>query len=77
MAFSRAVFSWSIRDGGNSPAFEDGTGHVIGHVIPDLPIAGDAGVLPYVYVAHVDETLGKVTANGGTIVRPPFPEGDL
>jgi uncharacterized protein len=72
-AFYRAAFGWSIRDDEDSPAFEDGTGHVIGHFIRGLPV----GHLPYVYVDSVDETLDKVAANGGAIMRPPFPEGDL
>jgi PhnB protein len=76
-AFYQAAFDWSIREDDGSPAFEDGTGHVIGHFITDLPVAGDAGFLPYVYVENVDEALSRVTANGGTIVRPPFPEGEL
>jgi hypothetical protein len=50
---------------------------VIGHFIRGLPVAGHAGHLPYLYVGSVDETLDKVTANGGAIIRPPFPEGDL
>jgi uncharacterized protein len=77
VAFYRAAFGWSIRDDEDSPAFEDGSGHVIGHFIRDLPVAGHAGHTPYVYVEAVDESLDKVTANGGTIVRSPFPEGDL
>jgi uncharacterized protein len=76
-AFYRAVFAWTIRDDGNSPAFEDGSGHVIGHFIRDLPVVGHAGHIPYVFVESVNETLGRVTANGGTIIRSPFPEGDL
>lgn len=62
---------------GRATEFEDGTGHVIGHFIRDLPVAGDAGHIPYVYVEAVDETLDKVTANGGTIIRSPFSEGNL
>jgi uncharacterized protein len=76
-AFYRAAFAWNIRDDEDSPAFEDGTGHVIGHFIRDLPVAGHAGHLPYVYVESVDETLAKATANAGTIIRPPFPDGNL
>jgi hypothetical protein len=30
----------------------------------DLPVAGEAGVLPYVFVERVDETLEKVVAQG-------------
>ena len=43
----------------------------------DLPVAGEAGVLPYVFVERVDETLEKVVAQGGEVVTPPYPEGDL
>ena len=43
----------------------------------DLPVAGEPGVLPYVFVERVDETLEKVVAQGGEVVTPPYPEGDL
>ena len=54
-AFYNAVFGWKIRK--DSTAFEDGTGHIIGHFMPDLPVAGEAGVIPYVYVQDIDEAL--------------------
>jgi predicted enzyme related to lactoylglutathione lyase len=66
-----------VRSDRDDPAFEDGTGHVIGHFIADQPAAGEAGVRPYVYVEHVDRTLDEVTARGGEIVTAPYPEGDL
>jgi predicted enzyme related to lactoylglutathione lyase len=47
-AFYEAVFGWSVRVDRDEPAFEDGTGHVIGHFVTDLPVAGEAGVPPYV-----------------------------
>jgi len=59
------------------PGFEDGTGHVIGHFVADLPPAGHSGVRPYIYVDGVDDTLEKVSAHGGTLVDAPYPEGDL
>ena len=59
------------------PSFEDGTGHVIGHFVADQAVAGEAGVRPYIFVERVDETLDKVVAQGGAIVRLPYPEGDL
>jgi predicted enzyme related to lactoylglutathione lyase len=43
----------------------------------DLPAAGEAGVLPYVFVERLDETLEKVVAQGGEVVTLPYPEGDL
>jgi uncharacterized protein len=76
-AFYEAVFGWSVQTGRDDPSFEDGTGHVIGHFVADLAVAGEAGVRPYVFVERVDETLEKVTARGGEVVTAPYPEGDL
>jgi predicted enzyme related to lactoylglutathione lyase len=76
-AFYAAVFGWKVDADPDDPSFEDGTGHVIGHFMADLPVAGEAGVLPYVFVEGVDETLEKVVAQGGEIVIQPYPEGDL
>jgi predicted enzyme related to lactoylglutathione lyase len=59
------------------PSFEDGTGHVIGHFVDDLAVAGEAGIRPYVYVDRLDETLNNAVANGGEVVTAPYPEGDL
>jgi predicted enzyme related to lactoylglutathione lyase len=75
--FYEAVFNWKVDAGRDDPSFEDGSGHVIGHFMPDLPVAGEAGVVPYVFVERVDETLGKVVAQGGEVVTPPYREGDL
>lgn len=61
----------------HEPSFEDGTGHVIGHFVADLPVAGEAGFRPYIYVENVDETLEKVVAGGGRVATAPYPEGDL
>lgn len=75
--FYGAVFGWTIRDHGDSPAFQDGTGHVIGHFMPDLPVAGEAGIVPYVYVSDLDAALERAVANGGRVTTPPYAEGDL
>jgi predicted enzyme related to lactoylglutathione lyase len=75
--FYEAVFGWSMRRDRDDPAFEDSTGHVIGHISADHAVAGEAGFRPYVCVERVDDTLEAVVANGGEIVTPPFPEGDL
>jgi uncharacterized protein len=73
--FYTAVFGWKVRPG--STSFEDGTGHVIGHFMADLPVAGEAGVVPYIYVQDIDDALGKVRDAGGRVNREPYPEGDL
>ena len=76
-SFYQAVFGWKLSGNPASPSFEDGTGHVIGHWRTDLPAAGEAGVLPYIYVDRVDDTLWQINEHGGEVVRPPYPEGDL
>jgi uncharacterized protein len=76
-AFYHTVFGWNLHGDPDHPSFDDGTGHVIGSWTTELGVAGDAGVLPYIYVARVDGTLSKITAHGGEIVKPPYPEGDL
>jgi len=73
--FYSAVFGWKIRK--NSSAFGDATGHIIGHFMADLPVAGEAGVVPYVYVQDIDEALVRVTDSGGEVTTLPYPEGDL
>jgi len=73
--FYREVFGWQVN--ADRASFEDASGHVIGHFIPDLPVAGEAGIRPYVYVADVDETLARATSEGGMLSTPPYPEGDL
>jgi uncharacterized protein len=76
-AFYEAVFGWRVAGGPERSSFEDGTGHVIGHFVAGVPVAGEAGVRPYVFVESVDETLAKVVAHGGEVVTAPYPEGDL
>jgi uncharacterized protein len=74
-AFYRTVFGWKTQD--TASRFEDATGHIIGHFIADLPVAGEAGVVPYIYVRDIDQTLAKIPAAGGQVSTPPYAEGDL
>jgi Predicted enzyme related to lactoylglutathione lyase len=76
-AFYEAVFGWKVDADREDPSFEDGTGHVIGHIHADMEVAGEAGIRPYVHVESVDDTLEKIVANEGTVITPPYPEGDL
>jgi predicted enzyme related to lactoylglutathione lyase len=75
--FLQAVFGWTVDADRDDPSFEDGTGHVIGHIDGRMEVAGTAGARPYVYVKSVDGTLERVRSNGGEVVTPPYPEGDL
>jgi uncharacterized protein len=76
-AFYEAVFGWKVDADRDDPSFEDGTGHVIGHIHSDMEVSGEAGIRPYVYVESVEDTLEKIASNGGAVVTPPYPEGDL
>jgi hypothetical protein len=51
-AFYRDVFGWTVDAARPDPSFEDGSGHVIGHLVPDAAVSGEAGVRPYVYVTR-------------------------
>jgi predicted enzyme related to lactoylglutathione lyase len=75
--FYEAVFGWRVDPDREDPSFEDGTGHVIGHIQSDMEVAGEAGIRPYVYVEHVEDTLARIVSNGGEVVTPPYAEGDL
>jgi uncharacterized protein len=75
--FYRAVFGWRLRGSADAPSFSDGTGHVIGHWRTDLPAAGEAGVLPYIYVTSLDDTLRTAAEHGAAVATEPYPEGNL
>jgi hypothetical protein len=76
-AFNRDVFGWTVDAARPDPSFADGTGHVIGHLVPDAAVSGEAGVRPYVYVESVDDTLQRVLDHGGAAVEARYSEGDL
>src|SRR5258708_39958588 len=59
------------------PSFDDGTGHVSGAWVTDQAISREPGLLPYIYVDRIDETLEQVEAQGGEVVKAPYPEGNL
>jgi predicted enzyme related to lactoylglutathione lyase len=76
-AFYRAVFGWNVRGDPDAPSFDDGTGHVIGSWVTGRPAAHHSGVVLYVYVDVLDDTLARATAQGAGIIKPPYPEGDV
>lgn len=76
-AFYATVFGWKVDADREDPSFEDGTGHVIGHIHGDMEVSGEAGIRPYVYVDSVPATLERVEANRGEVVTAPYAEGDL
>lgn len=75
--FYHAVFGWKVQVKPKHASFEDGTGHVIGHWEPKFSAVGETGIVPFIYVDHLKEVIQKITLNGGKIITPPYPEGDL
>jgi uncharacterized protein len=74
-AFYADVFGWGIREnshGGRS--FDDTTGQVSGEWILDRAPADEPGVLAYVAVDSVEETLEKIVRLGGEVVTPLTPQ---
>ena len=69
--FYRQVFGWNIRKRGDgSTAFDDSVGEVSGTWLVGRPPATKPGLLFYVMVDSVADTLKKIEANGGTVVQP-------
>lgn len=75
--FYGAVFGWEIRGTPDRLSFSDGTGHVIGHWRTDLPVTGESGIRPYIYVSQLDQVLRKAVDKGAEVVAPPYAEGSL
>lgn len=76
-AFYEQVFGWTIRGRPEHLSFDDPSGFVSGAFLAGRSISREPGILPYVYVASVDETLAKAVASGGAIIRPRYDEGNL
>lgn len=75
--FYEAVFGWKVQVGPGHASFEDGTGHVIGHWESKFSAAGQSGIVPFVYVDRLKPIIERIDANGGQMVKSPYPEGDL
>ena len=71
IAFYQGVFGWNIRTRGDgSRAFDDGVGQVSGAWRIGRPPMTEVGLLIYIMVDSVAETIDKITAHGGRIMQP-------
>jgi len=69
--FYRRAFGWNIRRRGDgSIAFDDGGGEVSGTWVLGRSPAAQPGLLIYVFVDSVAETLDAIVAIGGEVVQP-------
>jgi uncharacterized protein len=70
-AFYQKVFGWNIRQRPDGhTAFDDTVGEVSGTWVLDRAPSPNPGLLLYVMVDSVEETLGSVVAEGGVVVQP-------
>ena len=68
--FYRRAFGWQIRQRGDGhTAFDDTTGQVSGTWVLGRAPASKPGLLVYIMVDSVTETLDMIVANGGEIVQ--------
>ena len=69
--FYAGVFGWQLRRRGDgATAFDDGVGEVSGTWVTGRPPSGEPGLLLYVMVDSVADTLELATANGAELVQP-------
>ena len=77
-AFYGEVFGWHINNpDSDRPSFDTPNSHLSGAWISNHLAATEPGLLPYIYVDHVEDTVARILAHGGEIVTDPFPEGLL
>jgi uncharacterized protein len=69
--FYEEVFGWKTRRRGDGQiAFDDGVGEVSGTWVKGRPPSIEPGLLIYIMVDSVAETIEAVVANGAEIVQP-------
>ena len=69
--FYKAAFGWNVRTRGDGHlAFDDGVGQVSGTWVLKRKPMTEVGLLIYIMVDSVADTIEKVTAAGGVIVQP-------
>lgn len=69
--FYSKVFGWELRKRGDgSIAFDDGVGEVSGTWVTGRPPSPTPGLLIYIMVDSVANTIETVVAHGGEIVQP-------
>jgi len=69
--FYQQVFGWNIRERRDgSIAFDDGVGEVSGTWVLGRPPSTTPGLMLYIMVDSVADTVKSVVAHGGEIVQP-------
>jgi predicted enzyme related to lactoylglutathione lyase len=70
-SFYKNVFDWNIRTRGDgATAFDDTIGEVSGAFVLNRKPLTQVGLLVYIMVDNIQDTIEKLVANGGTIIQP-------
>ncbi len=76
--FYEKVLGWIVCGQDTDDArFQDATGHLIGRWVTGRAISREPGLLPYLYVDHIDGAVEQVAPHGGEVVKAPYAEGNL
>ena len=59
------------------PSFDDTSGRLSGAWLSKHLTVTEPGLLPYIYVEQIADTISRIRAHGGEIVTDPYPEGRL
>ena len=74
-AFYEKVFGWNIRHRDTArPSFDDASGYVSGAWVTGRPVAGEPGLLVYIWVDRIEEILRRVVQQGGEVVDSEHPD---
>jgi len=69
--FYRTVFGWNVRKRGDgATAFDDTVNEVSGSWVLNRKPMTEVGLLFYIMVDSVEQTIEKLLANGGKLVQP-------
>ncbi|HEY2963633.1 MAG TPA: VOC family protein [Pyrinomonadaceae bacterium] len=69
--FYKNVFGWNVRRRGDGKAaFDDGVGEVSGTWVTNRSASPEPGLLLYIMVDSVADTIDTIVAQGGEIVQP-------
>ena len=70
-AFYKTVFGWNVRKRGDgATAFDDTVGEVSGSWVLNRKPMKEVGLLFYIMVDSVEQTIEKLLVNGGKLIQP-------
>ena len=70
-SFYKTVFGWNVRKRGDgATAFDDTVGEVSGSWVLNRKPMKEVGLLFYIMVDSVEQTIEKLLVNGGKLIQP-------